>query len=377
MKIVLAPNSFKNSLDAWSAAVAMKDGFSSSLLEPDCLLFPVADGGDHTVDVINQWFNGKLIRAKVYDPLGRETEAVWSLIKDGSTAVIEMAKASGLALLNREELDPMAANTYGTGQLILSALDHGVKEIILGIGGSATVDAGLGMILALGAKFTDEQQNEIGEYANPVVHLDSINPGGLDKRLKDVRIKVMCDVDNPLLGPDGAAMVFGSQKGASENDVHKLEQYLKHFSSLVKKITGKDFSTMPCGGAAGGISVSLKAFLNAEMVNGIDYLLEIMEFEQSLQGADLLVTAEGRADNQTLAGKGPAGVAHKAAQYGVPTILLAGEVEDIQSLNTLFQAVFPVTNGIVSLDHALEHTPDDLQRTCHQLGNLLSVFMKK
>ncbi len=377
MKIVLAPNSFKNSLDAWSAAVAMQKGFSSSALKPECMLFPVADGGDHTVDVINRWFDGDLIHEKVFDPLGREVEAVWSLIKNGTTAVIEMAKASGLALLKKGEPDPMVTNTYGTGQLIRAALDMGVKEIILGIGGSATVDAGLGMLMALGAILRDSDGRETGRTCNPLLHVYSIDTGGLDERLKRVKIKVMCDVDNPLLGPAGAARVFGPQKGASEENVLELERSMQRFNAMVKKMKGRDFGDLPCGGAAGGISVSLKAFLNAEMVSGIDYLLEIMGFERALQDTALLVTAEGQADSQTLSGKGPAGLARKAGKLGLPAILLAGHIKDENQLNELFSAVFPIANGAATLEQVLDRTAEDLERTCRQLGNLLAALIKE
>ncbi len=373
MKIVIAPNSFKNSLDAYYVSAAMKKGFSNSRLKAEYLLFPIADGGDHTVDVICRWFDGVLITERVNDPLGRQIEATWGLIRHGRTAVIEMAKASGVALLKENELNPFVANSYGAGQLILRAVERGVEEIILGIGGSATVDAGLGMLQALGAKLLDNQNREIGRNVNPLIGLHSIDLDGMDKRLKKIRFNIMCDVDNPLLGPAGAAKVFGPQKGASPDQVLQLEELLKTFNQIVVSKTGVDLSKMPCGGAAGGISVALKSFLNAELVNGIDYLLEIMGFDKVIRDADLLVTAEGRADHQTLTGKGPSGVAQKAAEYDVPTILLAGQIEDIDKLNSVFQSVFPIANGVTTLENALKTTADDLERTCHQLGNLLAM----
>jgi glycerate kinase len=376
MKIVIAPNSFKNSLDALSAARAMERGFSSSKLKPECLLFPIADGGDHTVDILNRWFGGKLMSTPVSDPLGRGTNAVWSLVRNGKTAVIEMAKASGLALLRREERNPLVTNSYGTGQLVRAALDEGVEEIILGIGGSATVDAGLGMMMALGIMLRDETGGVSGRKGNPLLKLQAIDPVGLDERLNRVKIKVMCDVDNPLLGPDGAAAVFGPQKGASEKDVKVLEQSMVRFNEILKKMTGHDYGDMPCGGAAGGIAVSLKAFLNAEMVNGTDYLLGLMGFDDVMRGAGLLVTAEGGADSQTLAGKGPGRVAQKAMKAGVPVVLLTGRIKDEMKLNKLFDAVFPIANGAVSLERALENTAADLERTCRQLGNLLALYVK-
>ncbi len=376
MKIVIAPNSFKNSLDALSAARAMEKGFSASKLEPECLLFPIADGGDHTVDVLNRWFDGKLMHTPVLDPLGREIEAAWSQVRNGATAVIEMAKASGLALLKHEERNPLAANTYGTGQLVRAALDAGVKEIVLGIGGSATVDAGLGMLMALGAVLWDESGDETGKEGNPLLNVHTIDLFGLDERLKTVKIKVMCDVDNPLLGPDGAATVFGPQKGASKKDVEILERSMLRYNEILKEMTGRNYGDMPCGGAAGGIAVTLKTFLNAEMVNGTDYLLGLMGFDKVIHGAGMLVTAEGRADSQTLSGKGPARVAEKAAEAGVPAVLLTGQIEDEKELNKLFNAVFPISNGVTNLERALENTAADLERTCRQLGNLLALFLK-
>ena len=373
MKIIIAPNSFKGSLDAFKVAQSIENGLLKSDLNVDCHLFPIADGGDHTLEVFQNWFGGSINLSEVNGPLGTKVDAEWALIEDGKTAVIEMAKASGISLVKKSMLNPLKANSYGTGQLIKLAIEAGAKKIILGLGGSATVDGGLGILQALGAKLLDSNGNMIEITTNPVMDLEHISMNNLDPKLYEIEFLILCDVGNPLLGKDGAAHVFGPQKGAEPKAVEMLEKSMIRFSDIIKSKTGKDFSQMEGAGAAGGIAVALKAFFNATMVSGVDFLMEKMGFEKAIKDADLLITAEGKVDAQTLQGKGPFGVAAKAKEHGVPTLILAGKADDIAQLNHGFNAVFPITNGPASLEEAMSKTGEDLEETARQIGNLLAL----
>lgn len=373
MKIIIAPNSFKGSLDAFQVAKAIEDGINSSRLSAECEIMPIADGGDHTLEVFQRWQGGNIESESVRDPLGREVEANWLYIEEKETAVIEMAKASGISLLREEELDPLKTSSYGTGQLISAAIAQGVKKIILGLGGSATVDAGLGILQALGAQLYDSHGDQISHWCNPLLEIHEIEFEDTDGKFNDVQFSILCDVENPLLGEEGAAHVFGPQKGADPAMVRRLESAMKNFNDIIIRRTGEDLSEMPGAGAAGGIAVTLKAFFSATMQNGVDYLLSNMGFEEKIKRADLLITAEGKVDQQTLQGKGPYGVAKKAGDHGVPSIILAGKADDIEQLNKGFSVVFAITNGPMSLKEAMKNTTRDLKSTAAQIGNLLAL----
>lgn len=373
MKIVVAPNSFKGSLDAFQVAQSIRNGLQKSKLAVECQLFPIADGGDHTLEVFHNWLGGEIQISNVVGPLGDQIKAKWVLVEGGKTAVIEMAKASGISLLEKSILNPMKANSYGTGQLIKKAIESGVKKIILGLGGSATIDGGLGILQALGAELFDCDGNIIDKDTNPLLGLKEISIEKINPKTFDVEILILCDVENPLLGRDGAVHVFGPQKGAGPEAVEKLEKAMKRFNNIIKSETGKDFSKTAGAGAAGGIAVSLIAFFNATMVSGVDFLLDKMGFEHSIKEAELLITAEGKVDAQTLQGKGPFGVAQKAREYGIPSIILAGKAEEIDQLNHGFNAIFPITNGPNSLVEAMSSTAKDLEETARQIGNLLAL----
>ena len=375
MKIIIAPNSFKGSLDAFKVAQSIENGLLKSNLDVECHLFPIADGGDHTLEVFQNWLGGSMNKAEVIGPLGEAVEAEWFLMDDGKTAVIEMAKASGISLLAKSMLNPLKANSYGTGQLINTAIQCGAKKIILGLGGSATVDAGLGILQALGGELSDSDGNIIDNTTNPIMDLKDISISKINPRFFDVEFLILCDVDNPLLGKDGATYVFGPQKGARPEELKKLEKSMAHFNEVIKSTTGKDFSKMEGAGAAGGIAVTLKAFFNTSIVSGVEFLLQKMNFENTLKDTDLLITAEGKVDSQTLQGKGPFGVATKAKKHGIPSIILAGRADDIVELNHGFQAVFPITNGPMSLNKAMQHTAKDLEETACQLGNLIAFTL--
>jgi len=375
MKIIIAPNSFKGSLDAFKVAQAIDSGLQNSQLDVKTELFPIADGGDHTLEVFHNWLGGNLKTSTVQGPLGKEINADWLFIDTSKTAVIEMAKASGISLLNEEDLNPLKANCYGTGQLIKKAIDAGAKEIILGLGGSATIDGGLGILQAVGAELFDSENNIMGTSSNPIVKMCDFSLEKIDPRIYDLKFIILCDVDNPLLGKNGAVHVFGPQKGADQDAIELLEKSMIQFHALIKTKTQRDFSKLAGGGAAGGIAIILSAFFNTSIVNGADFLLEKMAFSESLQTADILITAEGKVDHQTLHGKGPYSVAAKAKELGTPSIILAGKADDIDLLNDGFNAVFPITNGPMTLETAMNRTSEDLEATAKQIGNLLAVQM--
>ena len=305
MHILIAPNAFKNSLDAAKVAEAINNGLHKSKLSCTTTCFPVADGGDGTAGLLIDHLDGQLIHAIVNDPLKRKISSSFGWIEKDKTAIIELAAASGLRLLKADEYDPLITTTQGTGELIIEALNKNATKIILCIGGSATVDGGTGILNALGIKFFDAERNELDDLPASLSSLAEIDITGLDKRIANTEIIILCDVENPLLGPNGAAAVFGPQKGASAKDVELLEAGLTKFRDVVLNKTGKDMAVIKHGGAAGGVAASLHTFLNARLVNGIDYFLEATGFEKELKKADIVITGEGSIDEQTLAGQRP------------------------------------------------------------------------
>jgi len=373
--ILIAPNAFKNSLNAAAAAEAIRQGLQQSQLKCTCECFPVGDGGDGTAALLIQKCGGKMAPAEAHDPLGRKIRAGFGLINGGKTAVIELADASGLRRLRREEYDPLCATTFGTGELIQSALDHGAGEIILGIGGSATVDGGTGMLRALGARFLDARGKNLPERPADLARLESIDLSGLDQRVRHCALTVLCDVENPLLGPAGAAKVFGPQKGATGPVVEKLEAALTKLCGAVFRQTGKDVATIERGGAAGGVAAGLHGLLNANLVNGIEYFLAATGFDDALARADFVITGEGRLDEQTLRGKGPFGVALRANGKNIPVIGLGGRVDpgaEVE-LRKYFAWLLAIGDPSIEPDQAMKNTASDLQRTARELGNRLAA----
>ncbi|MFI5131306.1 MAG: glycerate kinase, partial [Chitinophagales bacterium] len=320
MHILIAPNAFKNSLDAGDVAAAINEGLKQSNLTCTTTPFPVGDGGDGTGALIIQHLNGTVIKVKVQDPFGRKISSSFGLIDNGNTAVIEMANASGLRLLKPNELDPLHASSFGTGELIKQALDKNVDKIIICVGGSATVDGGSGILQALGFIFLDKHKKELNKLPGKLMEADAIDFSTIDPRIANCKLIILCDVENKLLGKEGAAAIFGPQKGASPADVEKLEASLSNLKEVILKLTGKDISTIKHGGAAGGVAAALSALLNAQLVNGIDYFLSLTGFETVLENTDLVITGEGSIDEQTLQGKGPFGVAKKAKDKKLPVI---------------------------------------------------------
>jgi len=373
MHILIAPNAFKNSLDAAAVAEAISNGLLKSKLKCTTSCFPVADGGDGTAGLLIDHLNGKWITANVHDSLMREISSSFGWIETDKTAVIELATASGLRLLKPAEYDPLKTSTFGTGELILKALEKNASKIIFCIGGSATVDGGTGILQALGIKFFDAKGNELNDLPAALSSLAEIDTTNCDKRIKNTEIIILCDVENPLLGSNGAATIFGPQKGASEKDVQLLEDKLAKFNEIVLRKTGKEMSAIEHGGAAGGVAASLHTFLNAELVNGIDYFLLITGFEKELVKANMVITGEGNIDLQTLHGKGPMGVAKKAKEFSLPVIGMAGKVSGERSLQQYFDRLISINDGSVDLETAIKNTFTNLERAALQLGDLLSL----
>lgn len=378
MHILISPNAFKHSISAFEAAKAIKIGFEKSRLNSSFSIFPIADGGNGTMELCVEKLQGIYKKSEVHDPLGRKIVSTFGYIPSSKTAVIEMAEASGIHLLSHQERNPFKANTYGTGELMLKALDEGAEIIIIGVGGSATVDAGVGMLQALGVEFFDHNQILIGPGNLELDNISSFDLSKLDQRMRKIKIVVACDVNNPLLGENGAARVFGPQKGASEEEVEMLEKNLESFNTLIKDILKKDVGLMPKGGAAGGISAALYAFFNAELVNGLEYLLELTNYKNELAKADLIISAEGKVDSQTLEGKGPFALAQIANDHKIPVIIFSGQVSkdlDLQSFKNI-EAIIPICPGPVSLDEALENTEINLIRTAEHIGNILNLSIQ-
>ncbi|GAC1450922.1 MAG: glycerate 3-kinase [Chitinophagaceae bacterium] len=376
MHILIAPNAFKNSLDATAAAGAIRDGFLKSKLTCSCECFPIGDGGDGTAALIIQKLNGVSVPVEVHDPLGRKMTTRFGLIENGQTAVIEMADASGLRLLQPDELNPLKASSYGTGEMIKAALDKGVTKIIIGMGGSATVDGACAMLKALGIKFLDNGGNELPDMPGSLPALTQIDTRQLDKRIFDCEVVVLCDVNNKLLGKEGAAHVFGPQKGAAEPDIITLDEALATFSTIAQRVTGKNMAEIARGGTAGGAAAGLYAFVNAALVNGIDYFLDLTSFDKALQNCDVVVTGEGSLDEQTLQGKGPYGVAYRAKQKAIPVIALAGKIplQTGSKFRDFFDVLLPINNDCMDFPIALRLTAANLSRTACETGNLLALI---
>jgi len=376
MRILVSPNAFKNSISAEEAATAIQNGLMQSKLHCQSELFPIGDGGDGTGELIVKKCGGHFISTDTFDALGRKISAPFGLIDNGETAVIEMADASGIRLLKPHELNPLRATSFGTGVQMKIALDKGVKKIIIGMGGSATVDGGCGILKALGIRFLDSSGNELNDLPRSLIHLASTDRSGLDTRIRNCEIIVLCDVDNMLLGEEGSAWVFGPQKGASAQDVYTLDTVLAKLTEVARKETGRDMSSVKYGGTAGGAAAGLYAFLNAKLVNGIDHFLELTGFDEALENTDLVITGEGSIDAQTLQGKGPFGVAYRAKLKGLPVIGLAGKVPKAPdpNLEKYFDVLMAIGNQPTDLPEALASTYGNLVRSSVQLGNLLSVL---
>lgn len=372
--IIIAPNAFKHSLSALEIAKAIKEGLENSPIHADYIISPIADGGEGLTDIIVTQKQGKFYQLNVRDALGRTIQTSYGVI-DNDTAVIELARASGLKWLKENELNPMLTSTYGTGEMIRDALDKGYRKFIIGLGNSATVDGGSGLLAALGAKFLDENNKSLPPGGDALSRLAHIDISNLDQRIKASKITIACDVTNPLLGHEGSSRVFGPQKGASKEQVEKLEIALQKFAEITKNVTGKNISETLGGGAAGGVAAGLFGFFDAEIVSGVEYLMQITEMDDLIKSADLVITAEGGLDEQTLGGKGPYGVAKLAKKYNKPVVLLAGQFKEELPLNIFkhIDVILPIGSRPTNLEAAIAATRINLIRTAEQVGQLINM----
>lgn len=379
MKIVIAPDSFKGSLTAKEAASNIEIGVRNVFKHADIIKIPMADGGEGTVQSLVDSTGGKIIKVKVKGPLLDSTEAFFGILGDGKTAVIEMAAASGLLLLSSEERNPLKTTTYGTGELIKHALNYGCRNIILGIGGSATNDGGSGMAKALGAKLLDGDGNDIGFGGESLSQLSKIDISQLDERIKDTIITAACDVENPLCGPNGASHVFGPQKGADAQMVELLDRNLAHYSDVIKGTLQIDIKDIPGAGAAGGLGGGLLAFLNAKLRKGIDIVTEAVNLEKEIVDADLVITGEGMMDFQTQFGKTPFGVAKIAKKYNKPVIAIVGSIgRDAEVLYEMgIDSIFSLVDKPMSLDEAMTHSALLLQKTAERIMRLFKITLEE
>ncbi|WP_181346831.1 glycerate kinase [Thalassobacillus sp. CUG 92003] len=373
MKCVLAPDSYKGSLSAFEVSKSMERGVKRVFPHSEIKSLPLADGGEGTVDSLITITRGTTFYEEVTGPLGEKVKAKWGILGDGKTAVIEMAEASGITLIPEADLNPLLTTTFGTGELIKSALDHGCSKIILGIGGSATNDGGAGMATALGAEFFDEQENRIPQGGQALQKLNKISTDNLDPRLFSIEIVAACDVENPLCGPNGASAIFGPQKGATQEMVMELDQSLNNFGLKVQEYLNTDIMNEKGAGAAGGLGGGLMAFLNAALVPGIDLILDTINFEEELKDADLILVGEGKTDKQTAYGKAPMGVGMRARQYEIPVVCISGSLSEGHHIlvDKGIHAFFSIANSPSTLKNLSENASQLVEET---VKNVMEVY---
>ena len=374
-QITIAVDSFKGSLSSYDVACAAEQGILSAL--PHCKVkkISIADGGEGTAQALISTLQGEWREVRVHDPLMRPIMARYGVVDEGRTAIIEMASASGLTLLSTEERNPLLTTTYGTGEMIADAVRRGVRHLLIGIGGSATNDAGMGMLEALGYRFYDCKGHLVagcGARLERVAHIDA---SGAMPELKECLLEVACDVKNPLYGPQGAAHIYAPQKGASPHVVERLDEGLKNFASVVNPTAAHAEGA----GAAGGLGYALQAVLGARLRAGIEMVLDAINFDQIISGSDLVITGEGRIDYQTIMGKAPSGVLQRAAKQGIPVVAIGGSVEESEAVQRSgFAAILPVVSGPMTLEHAMQHdvAARGVSRTVEQIVRLLNLNSK-
>lgn len=369
MKIVIAPDSFKGSLSSVEVVTFVEAAIRAVDKDAEIVRLPIADGGEGTVEAFRLSVGGEADTETVTGPLGQKVQASYCILPDG-TAVIEMAQASGLTLLREEELDPVRATTYGTGELIRHALDRGSRQFIIGIGGSATNDGGAGMARALGARFLDRAGRELPPGGGALDRLDRIDCDGLDRRLYESRFLVASDVSNVLCGPEGATVVYGPQKGVTPQLIDKLDGALANYARVIRDQLGIDVADQPAAGAAGGLGAGLMAFCRAQVRPGIDIVLDAARFEEALEGASLVITGEGRVDGQSARGKVPFGVATRVKRFGpIPVVALAGCVgEGAERLYDCgVDAIVPISDGSLTVKESMARAGELVKKTAEKL----------
>ena len=368
-KILISPQEFKESLTGLEVANAIQEGINKVDSKIKTSLVPVADGGDGTLQTMVDVTGGEIITETVRDPLGRNIDSVWGKLGDDSSAVIEMAKASGLALLNENEKSATLTSTYGTGQLFKFALDQGIKNFIIGIGGSATNDGGAGFVSALGAKLYDENGKEVESNGISLSSIRDIDMSNFDKRVKNTSVRVACDVTNPLCGDEGASAIFGPQKGANPEEVNLLDKNLLHWASLIKDQLGKDILNVPGAGAAGGLGAGLMAFTDAELSIGANIVLDSLNYDEHLRDVDLVIVGEGSTDKSTQFNKSPVAVAMRAKKLGIPVICLSGSVGEgySESRNLGISSFFSIVSGPIELKYAIENAHELIVKSTEEI----------
>jgi glycerate kinase len=354
-KTVVAIDSFKGCLTSGEIGKAAESGIKAVFPSCEVIQIPVADGGEGILDILMSTANGKYVSVRAHGPLMEAMTARYGISGDGKTGLIEMAAVSGLPLVPTARRNPMQATTFGTGELIRDALEKGCRDFIVGIGGSATNDAGLGMLQALGFRFLDKNGTELGVGGKIMREVAGIDTGRAHPALKESRFTVACDVRNPFCGQEGAAYVYARQKGAGDEMIQALDEGMRSLAAVIWKATGKDIANIPGAGAAGGLGGGFLAFLNTTLKPGIQLLLDYQDFDRKIEGADLIITGEGRVDRQSLMGKVLWGVQQAARKQGVSVVVIAGGIEDVEEVNLAgFQGVFSIAPGPVSLEKAME-----------------------
>lgn len=373
--IVLAPDSFKESMTAKEVCEAMERGIRKANSQIRCIHVPMADGGEGTMQSLVDATGGRVYSKEVVGPLGNNVVAEYGILGNGEIGVIEMASASGIHLVDSEKRNPLITTTFGTGQLIKACLDKGVKKLLIGIGGSATNDGGAGFIQALGGRLLDENGDDLSYGGGALAKLHTIDLSNLDERLKYVSVEVACDVNNPLCGKEGASYVFGPQKGATREMIEILDQNLSHYAEVIKEQLGKDVISKAGAGAAGGLGAGLMAFLDVKLKSGIEMVIEYANLEEKVRDADMVWTGEGSIDFQTQYGKTPLGVAMIAKKYNKPVIALAGRVgNDIDDLyDKGIDAIFGIMRGVTSIEEALVKGPENVEKTSENIIRLLNI----
>lgn len=377
MKVVVAIDSLKGSLSSVEAGMAIKEGILKAC-DAEVIVKPLADGGEGTLDVLLSGTGGRKIQTEVTGPLGDKTVAYYGIIDGKKTAVIEIAQAAGIKLVPGDRLNPLYTTTYGVGEIIKDAIMHGCRDFIVGIGGSATNDGGIGMLNALGYEFFDSEGNAVKPVGNDLIKISGISTEKVLRELSECSFRVACDVNNPLFGPLGAARVYSPQKGATPEAVEILDEGLRNFSEVVKKITGKDTASYPGTGAAGGLGYAFLTFLNASLESGIKIIIDVTGLEDDIKDADFVITGEGKLDYQTAMGKAPIGIARLAKKYGRKVIAFGGGVtEDAYKCNEEgIDAVFSILQLPMTVEEAMEYETarKNLVATSYQVFRLISVL---
>jgi len=375
MKVVIAIDSLKGSLSSNEAGLAVKEGVLSVFKEADVKIIPVADGGEGTVEALVEGMNGSMETLIVTGPLNEKVEANFGILSESKTAIIEMAQASGLPMVPVELRNPLNTTTYGVGEIIKEAINKGCRHFIVGIGGSATNDAGIGMLQALGCEFFDAAGNLVGTGGRVLNEVASIRTDKLLPELSECTFKIACDVNNPLFGLNGAAHIYGPQKGATPEIIEELDRGLRNFAEVVKKDLGKDIAQTEGAGAAGGLGYGFLAFLNAKLESGVDIIIEETKLEKHLEGADFVITGEGRLDHQTAMGKAPIGITKLANKHKTKVIALAGSIsDDAAKCNEAgMNAFFSIQKTPISLEEAMqpEIARKNMKNTTIQIFNLI------